>query len=249
MAMAPAIKPYAEERYEIPTSRYPQCGQLPLRSILLAPSGGGKTVLLTNLLLDVYRDCFERIFVFSPSVDVDAAWVPVKEYCKARKMTDKDDQLFFSEYDPEALEKNITNQRRVIEHQKSAKHKKLFQICIIVDDFADDPSFSRHSKLLHSLFTRGRHSQISTIVATQKYSALAPIIRVNATELYVFRLRSTQDLSTVIEENSALVSKEVLMKLYRLATHEPHGFLFINLKKSNLDEMFMKNFHQRFLLG
>ncbi len=83
--------------------------------------------------------------------------------------------------------------------------KRLFQICIIIDDFADSPEFSRNSKLLHSLFTRGRHSQISTIVATQKFTAIHPIIRVNASELYVFRLRNHSDLQTFLDELGGLV--------------------------------------------
>ena len=58
---------------------------------------------------------------------------------------------------------------------------KLYSILIIIDDFTDDPSFSRHSKLLHSLYTRGRHTSISTIVSTQKFAAVSQIIRVNAT--------------------------------------------------------------------
>ena len=78
----------------------------------------------------------------------------------------------------------------------------------MIDDFADSPEFSRQSKLLHALFTRGRHSQISTIVATQKITALHPIIRVNASELYVFRLRNYQDLQTFIDEVSALIDKK-----------------------------------------
>ena len=32
-------------------------------------------------------------------------------------------------------------------------------IWILAFDHADDPSFSVNSKLVHSLFTRGRHSQ------------------------------------------------------------------------------------------
>ncbi len=67
---------------------------------------------------------------------------------------------------------------------KTKGYTKIFQILIIVDDFADDPSFSRHSKLLHALFTRGRHSMISTIVSTQKYRAISNIIRVNATNMF-----------------------------------------------------------------
>ena len=83
-------------------------------------------------------------------------------------------------------------------------------------------------------------------MATQKYNAVSPIVRVNATELYVFRLRSSQDLNTVIEENSALVDKATLMKVYRLATAEPFSFLFINLQEKTLDQMFMIRFAKRF---
>jgi ABC-type transporter Mla maintaining outer membrane lipid asymmetry ATPase subunit MlaF len=53
---------------------------LPLRGVILAPSGNGKTVLLANLILKVYRGCFERIYVFGPSVKVDQTWEAVKQY-------------------------------------------------------------------------------------------------------------------------------------------------------------------------
>ena len=85
---------------------------------------------------------------------------------------------------------------------------------IIIDDFADDPAFSRHSKLLHSLFIRGRHSQTSSVVATQKNTAIRPMIRVNASELHVFRLRNYQDLQTFIDEVSALIDKKTLLEMY-----------------------------------
>jgi ABC-type transporter Mla maintaining outer membrane lipid asymmetry ATPase subunit MlaF len=55
---------------------------LPLRGVILAPSGSGKTVLLANLILKVYRGCFERIYIFSPSVNVDQTWEAVKNYQK-----------------------------------------------------------------------------------------------------------------------------------------------------------------------
>jgi hypothetical protein len=94
---------------------------------------------------------------------------------------------------------------------KKTQHSKLFSILVIVDDFADDPSFSRHSKLLHSLFTRGRHNSISTIVSTQKFTSVAPIIRVNATFLCVYRLRNQKDLDSLTEELAAMVGKKELL--------------------------------------
>jgi hypothetical protein len=122
----------------------------------------------------------------------------------------------------------------------------LFQILIIIDDFADDVQFSRNSKLLHSLFTRGRHSQISTVVATQQFTMLAKIIRVNASELYVFRLRNHSDLQTFLDELGGIVGdKKVLLEMYRLATKEAYSFLFCKLTARDKNDMFYIKYKQK----
>ena len=41
---------------------------------------GGKTVALISLILEQYRGVFERIYIFSPSVNIDDGWIPVKKY-------------------------------------------------------------------------------------------------------------------------------------------------------------------------
>ena len=78
MQNAPDIKPIKIKEYEVKQSKYPHVGKLPIRSLLIGPSGSGKTVLLQNMILDIYHDCFSRIYIFSPSIDVDASWTPVK---------------------------------------------------------------------------------------------------------------------------------------------------------------------------
>ena len=124
---------------------------------------------------------------------------------------------------------------------KNKNAKKLYSILIIIDDFADNPSFSRHSKLLHSLYTRGRHSMVSCITATQKFNSLHPIIRVNATELYVYRLRNNKDLETFLEEVSAAVDRKSLMKIYTQCTSEPFSFLYVKLTAKTIHDMFYCN--------
>ena len=89
---------------------------------------------------------------------------------------------------------------------------------------SDDPSFSRHSKLLHSLFTRGRHTSISTIVPTHKNTAVAQTSRVNATLVSVHRLRHTKDLDCLLEEMAGTVGRKELLEMYQLATKEPYSF-------------------------
>ena len=62
----PTIKPIQLKEYNCKQSKYSDVApKLPMRSMLVGPSGGGKTVLLTNMILDIYRDCFSRVYVWS----------------------------------------------------------------------------------------------------------------------------------------------------------------------------------------
>ena len=246
MNNTPTIKPIDVKEYTSKQSKYDVVGRLPLRDIILGPSGAGKGVLLSNMILDIYRGCFDRIYIFSPSVNVDKTWVPVKEYIeKSQKVDPNKEQIYFDHYDPEALESSVSTQTKLAEHMKAKGYTKIYQILIVIDDFADDAQFSRHSKLLHALFTRGRHSMISTIVSTQKYRAISNIIRVNATNLYVFRLRNAGDLEAWIEECSAIADKKTLLELYNIATSEPYSFLFIKLNAKKVSDMFYIRFDKR----
>ena len=74
------IKPLKLQDYTCKQSKHDIVPKLPLRGIWLAPSGSGKTVLLSNLILNVYLDCYERLYIFSPSVHVDQTWQGVKDY-------------------------------------------------------------------------------------------------------------------------------------------------------------------------
>ena len=141
--------------------------------MFVGPSGSGKTVLLTNLTLDIYKGCFSRIFIWSPSIEVDNTWRPVKDYIRDHIKPSDREQCYFYSYDPAELEQVIHTQKKVIHYQKEQKHKDLYQIPTVIGDFADDTSFTRKSQLLHQLYIRGRHYMISTITSIQVYKKLA----------------------------------------------------------------------------
>ena len=103
---------------------------------------------------------------------------------------------------------------------------------VIVNDFADDTVAMRGSQsdVLESLFVRGRHYGISTIVATQKFRLLSPVLRTIATALFCFRFRSKQDQDACIDEVSAVIDKKTLMRSYTETTNPQYGFLFIDLQ-------------------
>ncbi len=162
------------------------------------------------------------------------------------RATEKDkDKLYFDHYEANDLERIIDTQHKVVKLMKAQKRTKLYSILVVIDDFADDPTFTRQSKLLHSLYTRGRHNSISTIVSTQKFAAIHPILRVNATSLIVYRLRNNKELESFLEEVSGLTGKKELMAIYKIATEEEFSFLYVNLAARRVSEMFYKNFTGR----
>jgi hypothetical protein len=115
------IKPIKLQEYTCTQSKHDIAPKLPLRSIILAPSGSGKTVLLAKLILNVYRGCFERIYVFSPSAHLDQTWQAVKDYQEhimKVKETPKE-TLYFDHYNPEDLQNIIDTQHKVILHMKN----------------------------------------------------------------------------------------------------------------------------------
>jgi hypothetical protein len=68
------------KEYEVKQSKYAVMWKLPMRGLICAPSGSGKIYLISSLILDMYRNCFQRVFIFSPSVHIDHTWEPVKKY-------------------------------------------------------------------------------------------------------------------------------------------------------------------------
>ena len=239
----PKIEPINVKQYEFKQSPYPQADKLPFRSIVVSASQGGKGILIQNLILKIYRGCFERIYIVSPTAHIDEAYKEVIKYIeKELKIDNKKEQYLFDEYNAEALEHIIDMQHKVIEYQKKNKMTKLFSCLLVIDDFAEDKTFMRYSKILHGLYTKSRHFGLSVITASQKLNALATIVRVNTSSLYIFKLKNIREVETFIEEQSALVDKKTLLEIYKIATEEPFSFLFVKLRESDLNKIFMKRF-------
>jgi hypothetical protein len=119
--MIPKIQPIKVQEFEVKQSHYNMVGKLPTRAILCAPSGGGITVLLSNLILDVYRGCFSRIYIFSPSIEIDYTWAPVKKYIEhdMKAVETEEDKFYFSEYDPVSLDNIIETQHKITDYMKN----------------------------------------------------------------------------------------------------------------------------------
>ena len=254
--MALPVKVHPHEQWTTRGSPYGESvlAPTPCRYLLVGPSGSGKSVLLVDFLVRLYRGAFQRIYVFSPSIFIDSAWKPVFRYVENTLGVDSErEQLAFDEWDDEKLKEIVDTQKAVIQEQKRQKAgKELFGIAIVVDDFADDPRVmasrsgaSAGGSMLNTLLVRGRHMQISAFMSVQKLRLAGSILRVNAQAICVFRLRNKLELDAIVEELSAAYNKEQLLEMYELATREPYSFWYIYLAAKRKEDMFFLRFDKR----
>ena len=152
----------------------------------------------------------------------------------------KEEECFFEDFNPADLQGVIDRQQKLIEGLKTINVQILPGILIVLDDIAGNIDIARREVLLHTLFFRGWHQKISTVISTQKYRALAPQTRSQALSFFVFRVRSQQELDALLDEVSALGGRKTVESFYREATKKPYSFLYIRLDQS--EPQFLERF-------
>ena len=100
--------------------------------------------MLVKLITEVWRhedgkSCFERIYVFSPSVSVDPIWMPVREMIEneildMRNPNHANEQFFVEDPDFEAMSRILDQQFAIVELSRRKKRKTEPSILIIIDD-------------------------------------------------------------------------------------------------------------------
>ena len=108
--------------------------------------------------------------------------------------------------------------------------KRLLSACVVIDDFGERADLVKaHGSVINSLFTRGRHLQISVYgLLLQRFRLANPTIRYNSHVIYVHKLNSQKDLEALAEEFSAVTGgPDNFIQMYKRATAKKYGFLFI----------------------
>ena len=106
---------------------------------------------LISAILDQYmtaggESVFERIYIFSPSIEIDDAWKPVKDFIEHHMGVNTErEQVYFDKWDEGALCNIIQQQKKITRTTKELGFKKLYQILIVIDDFADQPELHRRT--------------------------------------------------------------------------------------------------------
>ena len=213
----------------------PYAPPLPCRMASIAASNQGKThALIYDMLLGVYKGKFSAIFCFGPTLRVDDAYKPLFAYID-KHLKPTEEYIFEDFGNGEELERILTEQMSLVQLMKEEK-RKPYHIAVIIEDVADDPRISRNSRVLNSLFTRGRHAFCSVFMCSQAVRAIAPLIRKNLSVLILGRINNYKDLQAAGEEYSLIAGsqEEFINKYWRAINDRPYSYLVIDLVSREL---------------
>ena len=208
---------------------------LPCRMASIAASNQGKThCLIHDFLLGVYKNKFKMIWCFGPTLKVDDNYKPLISYIE-KHLKPQEEYLFEEFGNGEELERILHDQMTVVQYMKE-QGRKPPHVAIIIEDVADDPSIARNSRVLNSLFTRGRHAFISVFMQSQAVRAISPLIRKNLSVLILGRINNVKDLESAAEEFSLIAGSkdEFIYKYWRAINDRPYSYLLIDLVSREL---------------
>lgn len=140
------------------------------RIIVMGCTGSGKTHLVKWLLREMDEDYLDELFVYSSTAS-------------AKTWPETTPSRVFTEWSPELVQKQINRPGH-----------KLF----IVDDMIG--VMKPDDATLVTLFTKGRHHGTSVFLITQRITGFFPVIRANASEIYLCRTLAATELDALHKE-------------------------------------------------
>lgn len=195
----------------------------PMILTCVSPAKTGKSTICGNLILRYYKNCFDRIFVFSPTASTDKT---TRSYLKAFENDDVETELIVFE-DHTDLMNADTYIQEIINDQNKQEQKKRDRVLIVVDDCV-----GFQFKKLNYLCTRYRHLNISIIQNSQNYRRLDPLMRVNSTAIIINEITNMKELGKLEEE--ILDNIPNWKQHYDYATKDKYNFLYFNILEQKL---------------
>ena len=236
-------------------SRFEHLASVPFRCIAAGRSGSGKTSALYSAVTDHYKGCFMKVVIIARTANLDHSYVQLREWAELHlKQDNKNEQFVFTALQEEPLMQLFDEHAALVAKEKIQRKvdhsKEPLSSCLwIVDDLSDSPALRmRGESVLNKLYTTGRHSGQAVWTNVHALSAVAPLLRKNASMLLVFKISNHKEYDMLREEWAHLVGKEEFDSIYQLAVGKgapPYSFLTILPHEQDERKMFLARFDQR----
>ena len=182
----------------------------PVRCIITGPSESGKSVFLTNLILNIINEN-DKIYIYSPSLHQDL-------YQKLIKC--------FSNYIPINIIPNILNDQEidfvieeVINHEDFEKSNIEIETYDNIEELKFPQDYENNSIIIlddlnekeinndkiQAMFKRGRHNNLSIFIISQDYYELPKkTIRANGNIYHIFKPNNFLDVRNIYQDKASM---------------------------------------------
>ena len=182
----------------------------PVRCIITGPSSSGKSVFLTNLILNIINE-YDKIYIFSPSLHQDlyqklikcfSNYIPV--HIIPNVLNEVDIDIVIEEI---VKNKDFEKSDTEIETYESIEELKFPQeyeinSIIILDDLNEKEI---NNDKIQAMFKRGRHNILSIFIISQDYYELPKrTIRANGNIYHIFKPNNFRDVQNLYQDKASM---------------------------------------------
>ncbi len=215
---------------------------LPCRSLLIAPSGFGKSSLLGWLLCNSgeegYKDDVlpENIYIFSGSYKKNKGSNGGDEKLhKVIKYIDIPEENIFENYDNDLI-LELYNMICENYNERLANNEKVDHSMLIFDDLGFMNKMNKiklENDAINKLMCNSRKFLCSVIILNQRITQCSPTVITQANNIILWK-PNNRDLEMFENNFNYLSSKKLFRKMIRKNTEDKHDFLVIDLTKKDI---------------
>ena len=182
----------------------------PCRCIITGPSNVGKSVFLTNLILNIKSE-YNKIYIYSPSLHQDlyqklikcfSNYIPI--HIISNILNEEDIDVVIQEIvDNKDFEKSNTEIETFDNIEELRYLQEYENNSIIILDDLNEKEINNDKK--QSMFKRGRHNNLSIFIISQDYYELPKrTIRANGNIFHLFKTNNYLDVRNIYQDKASM---------------------------------------------
>lgn len=191
--------------------------QHPFRCLVVGPSGGGKTMMVANLILKYL--VFDKLYIFAKDMEEDlykfliAHMKALEELYNQENGTEEELVVFSTDLNDVKIDDFDGNKQNLV----------------IFDDMITESK--QNQKVIDDLFVRGRKTpNCSLFYLTQSFFNTPPLLKKQCNYVILLNVGSKRETIEIAKTYATDIDFTEFCNLYKHCVVQPYGFLVLDLK-------------------